>query len=237
MRRFAKRFVDATVIRLLEYVRRTLPPGRDIELVPRLVPELLRRAIAESADYADAHMAGALGFPDQKDARAYAFGRRAAEGLILEFGVRAGRSINFFAGLTDQPIYGFDSFEGLREDWKGTGHPVGHFDVGGRLPPVPPHVTLIKGWFDAVLPGFLAAHPPPIAFAHIDSDTYEAAATIFRLAADRFVPGTVVMFDEYFGYWGWRMGEFKAWQEFVTQRGLRYEYLCFSDESVAVVIR
>jgi len=237
MRRFARRFVDGTVIRLLEYVRRTLPSGRDIELVPRLIPELLRRAVADSADYADTHMAAALGFSDQKDARTHAFGRRPAAGLILEFGVRAGRSINFFAGLTDQPLYGFDSFEGLREDWKGTGHAAGHFGVGGRLPSVPAHVTLIKGWFDEVLPGFLAAHPGPISFVHIDSDTYEAAATILRLAADRVVPGTVVMFDEYFGYRGWRMGEFKAWQEFVTQHGLRYEYLCFSDDSVAVVIR
>ena len=237
MHRVIRKLVDSTVIRWLEYVRRSLPPGRDIELVPRLVPELLRRAVADSADYADIHMADALCFSDQKDARTYAFQHRAAKGLILEFGVRAGRSINYFATLTDQSIYGFDSFEGLREDWTGTGHAAGHFSVSGRLPAVPSHVTLIKGWFDTALPDFLVGHPDPISFIHIDSDTYEAAATIFRLAGDRFVSGTVVLFDEYFGYRGWRVGEFKAWQEFVAQRDLDYVYLCFSDESVAVVIR
>ena len=104
------------------------------------------------------------------------------------------------------------------------------------MPTVPAHVTLMKGWFDATLPGFLAAHPGPIAFLHIDSDTYQAAQTILSLTADRLVPGTVIMFDEYFGYRGWRLGEFKAWQEFVAERGLSYEYICFSDESVAVAI-
>ena len=38
-------------------------------------------------------------------------------GLILEFGVRHGTSIRQLASLTSKPIYGFDSFEGLPEDW------------------------------------------------------------------------------------------------------------------------
>jgi hypothetical protein len=51
------------------------------------------------------------------------------------------------------------------------------------------------------------------------------------------MPGTVIIFDEYFGYRGWRMGEFKAWKEFVDQHGVEYEYLAFSVESVSLVIK
>ena len=56
------------------------------------------------------------------------------------------------------------------------------------------------------------------------------------MASDRFQKGTVIVFDEYFGYRGWREGEFKAWQEFVAARGLRYEYLAFSDYAVSLIV-
>jgi hypothetical protein len=36
----------------------------------------------------------------------------------LEFGVNSGYTINFFSNYTHK-IYGFDSFKGLNEDWKG----------------------------------------------------------------------------------------------------------------------
>jgi hypothetical protein len=43
--------------------------------------------------------------------------------------------------------------------------------------------------------------------------------------------------DEYFGYRGWKIGEFKAWQEFIATSGLSYEYIAFCDEPVAVLIQ
>ena len=55
-------------------------------------------------------------------------------------------------------------------------------------------------------------------------------------SGDRFQKGTVVVFDEYFGYRGWRMGEFKAWQECVAARGLSYEYLAIHDKAVSLVV-
>jgi len=45
--------------------------------------------------------------------------------LLLEFGVWQGESTRFFAGLNRSPssrFYGFDSFEGLPEDWRGMAH-------------------------------------------------------------------------------------------------------------------
>lgn len=67
-------------------------------------------------------------------------------GLVLEFGVFRGKSINTAARLLPKRlIFGFDSFEGFpvdgRPDWQKS------FRVEA-LPTVPQNVSLIKGWFD-----------------------------------------------------------------------------------------
>jgi len=232
MKKLIKRLVDVTLIPLVAYIlgRVTVSSG------PTILHETLRRAVVDSADYADSHMPQALCFKNLEALRRHAFDRRMARGLVAEFGVWQGRSISFFASLTKEIIYGFDSFEVLREDWKGWRNPKGTFSLGGALPPVPANVTLIKGWFDETLPPFLREHSEPFSFVHIDCDTYEAASIVLSAAQDRFRKGTIVVFDEYFGYRGWRFGEFKAWQEFVTARGLSYEYLGFHNRAVSLVL-
>ena len=39
-------------------------------------------------------------------------------GLYCEFGVHSGSTINHIAEQVNGPVYGFDSFEGLPEDWR-----------------------------------------------------------------------------------------------------------------------
>jgi hypothetical protein len=53
---------------------------------------------------------------------------------FLEFGVYRGHSIRFWSQMNRDPqsrFIGFDSFEGLPEDWLGK-HTKGTFDVGAR---------------------------------------------------------------------------------------------------------
>ena len=38
-------------------------------------------------------------------------------GLWLEFGVATGRTINIISSKTTNKVYGFDTFQGLPEDW------------------------------------------------------------------------------------------------------------------------
>jgi len=234
----AKRVVDATLVPLVEYVlSRVHVPQNSLFRPTSVVDEVLRRAVADSADYADSHMQDALCIRGDKESLwRHAFAARAHGGLIVEFGVFQGQSVRYLASLTKETIYGFDSFEGLRENWKGWAAARRTFDMGGIPPPVPANVTLIKGWFDETLPLFLREHPGAFSFVHIDSDTYEAASVILGAAADRFRPGTVVVFDEYFGYRGWRTGEAKAWWEFIAARAGSYKYLAFHDQAVALVI-
>ena len=75
-----------------------------------------------------------------------------------------------------------------------------------------------------------------MAFLHIDCDLYSSTQTIFNLLSDRIVPGTVILFDEYFNFPNWENHEFKAFQEFVAEKGVKYTYLGFARQQVAVRI-
>jgi hypothetical protein len=76
-------------------------------------------------------------------------------------------------------------------------------------------VRLHPGWFEGSIPAWLESNPGPVAFIHVDCDLYRSTQTIFMLLAERIVPGTIILFDEYFNYPNWEQHEFRAFQEFV----------------------
>jgi hypothetical protein len=222
------------LIRLLRYFWANVSsagqePGRNAFHV------VLARAAESSADYIEEHLDGAMLFDDRSKLWDFALARVQPEGLCCEFGVYKGESITYFGkAMSGRSIYGFDSFEGLKEDWHGTQGLKGDLDVGGKLPLVPPNVHLIKGWFDKTVPEFLAQHKEHLSFVHFDADTYKSTRLLFDLLGDRIRAGTVIVFDEYLGVPNWRNGEFRAWQEYVARTGVTYEYLAFAPEQAAV---
>lgn len=166
---------------------------------------------------------------------AYAARRAANPGLFLEFGVDEGTTINQFAKLRpDVRVFGFDSFEGLPEDWGGTSLLKGRFDRKGKMPAVPDNVTLVRGWFNETIPPWKAEHPEEIAFCHVDCDLYSSTVTIFTELEDRFRKGTILLFDEYFGYADWRHGEHKAFLEMIERTGFAYKALAISHQALVV---
>lgn len=160
------------------------------------------------------------------------------DGLFLEFGVFSGATINLMSNiLKDKIFYGFDSFEGLPENWTGTIRHKASFDLHGNLPKVNDNVKLIKGWFNETLPKFLTEHKEPVSFLHVDCDIYSSAKTIFDNLKDRIVVGTIIVFDEYYNYNNWKNHEYKAFQEFVLENKIKYKYLTFGlDTSCSVII-
>jgi len=159
------------------------------------------------------------------------------KGHFLEFGVYRGGTISYIARMRpDVTIHGFDSFEGLSHEWKGYTLDKGAFALGGRLPRVPRNVQLYKGWFDNTLPKWIIAIQGPVSFVHIDCDLYSSTKTVFEHLAPRIVGGTVIAFDEYFGYPNWKQHEIKAFKELVADRGLSYEYLAYAKTQVALKI-
>jgi hypothetical protein len=76
-----------------------------------------------------------------------------------------------------------------------------------------------------------------VAFVHVDADLYSSARTVLTLVGPRLVAGTVVVFDEYFGYPGWREHEYRAWQEYVAETGVRFAYEGFTGDNEQVIVR
>lgn len=156
-------------------------------------------------------------------------------GMVLEFGVRFGNSIRMLAKIAQQPVHGFDSFEGLPDVWHH--EPKGSYTTKGVMPEVPENVTLHKGWFDRTLPDFLEQHTDAVRLINIDCDIYSSTKTVLDLLAPRIQPGSVLVFDEYIGNQHWREDEYKAFQEAVARYGWRYEYLCFSFFTKQVAVK
>lgn len=190
------------------------------------------------------HMAAAMLFPKKPPLRRFALATAlrdcGPQGLFAEFGVWRGHGVNLFArdlmphGLR---IAGFDSFEGLEEDWTGhhRGREKGGFSTGGALPDVLPNVDLVKGWVQDTLPGWLAARPDtPVTFAHMDLDTYTPTAFVLQAIRDRLVAGSVLLFDELYGYPGWRRHEWRALCDMLPPE--RLHFIAFSEQAVAVQI-
>jgi hypothetical protein len=140
-------------------------------------------------------------------------------GLCLEFGVASGKSISWLASnLPDRSFFGFDSFEGLPEDWQI--HKKGAYSQKGILPDVPANVSLHPGWFDASLPAFVAENrerlrTEGIGLIHFDADLYSSTMTIFEHLTPFLKAGTYFLFDEFYNYPTWEHHEAKALAEWL----------------------
>jgi hypothetical protein len=146
----------------------------------------------------------------------------------LEFGVAGGRSMSRMVERFSNPdarFFGFDSFQGLPEDWvlPWNTTPRGAFSTGGDLPDIAdPRVSFVKGWFQNTLPPFLAAHPlgggGPV-LVHYDADLYSATlfvlATLWQACSEHFF-----IFDEFMSH------EIIALDDFARAFPVKIEFYC-----------
>ena len=193
------------------------------------------RAAQESAEFADQHMRMAKSYPDKFALLKAAIEQTEIQGLYCEFGVYRGETLNFIASLVTVDVHGFDSFEGLPEDWK-QGHERGTFALEA-LPQVRPNVRLHKGWYQDTIPAFRKQHPEQVAFLHLDADLCSSTRTVFELLGDAIVAGTVITFDEFFNYPGWCDGEYRAFTEFCRERRVEVSYLGFARQGEQVAAK
>jgi hypothetical protein len=222
--------------RALQFVRAALnaapgPSGRfDYERVAWLI------AASSSAEYLQQHLLGAQNCITRTDLLDFTITKCAVEGLMLEFGVYKGKSLEMIAGLSGREVHGFDSFEGLPEDWTYL-QKKGRFSLKGDLPQFDnPKIRLHKGLFEESLPPFLAEHAEPARFVHIDCDLYSSALTVLKLLTPRLVAGTIIVFDEYLNYPGWQFHEYKAFQEFIAETKMSYRYIAYASDYFAVAV-
>ncbi|WP_051085893.1 class I SAM-dependent methyltransferase [Actinomycetospora chiangmaiensis] len=192
-----------------------------------------REAVGSSAAFVREAMAGARTFPTPHETLAHALSLAPTGGMALEFGVYSGRTLRQIAAArAGSGVYGFDSFEGLPEDWR-AGFRAGTFAVE-ELPTVE-GAELVVGWFADTLPAFLAEHPGPVDLLHLDADLYSSTTTVLELVGPRLRPGSVVVFDEYLNHPGWQDGEHRAWREYVAAHDVDFVYEAFTHDNEQVV--
>ncbi|MEJ2870394.1 class I SAM-dependent methyltransferase [Actinomycetospora sp. OC33-EN08] len=193
-----------------------------------------REAVESSAAFVRESMSSAGTFPTPPETLAHALSLAPTGGMALEFGVYSGTTLRQIARARGgSEVYGFDSFEGLPEDWR-AGFRAGTFAVDS-IPEVE-GAELVVGWFSETLPAFLDAHPGPVDLLHLDADLYSSTATALGLVGPRLHPGSVIVFDEYLNHPGWQDGEHRAWREFVAAADVEFVYEAFTHDSEQVVV-
>lgn len=220
---------------LLEQIRKELNIARNI---PSTGITLRRRSVEEGVDLITSDRRFDNMQVTLDNSRTIAAGLDAVtlEGQVAEFGVYKGTSLTqiakFFPNLT---VHGFDSFVGLPEAWGGTSKSSGSFDIGAQPPEIPvSNVEFHVGWFDDTVPPYGTKYDGPFAFCHLDADLYSSTKTVLDTLESWFVPGTIVVFDEYFGYYGWQQHEHKAFMEFLDRTGLSFEAISLGHMNLAV---
>ena len=224
-----------SVTDLLSQVRNEIRVTRTI---PSTGIVLRQRAVEEAVDYisSEQRFDNVQVSLDNPSTLAAALKAVTLDGTVAEFGVYKGKSLTQIAKFfPDRTVHAFDSFVGLPDAWGGTSKGAGAFDVGAKPPQLPvSNVEFHVGWFDDTVPVFAKEHSGPLAFAHLDADLYSSTKTVFDTLADWFVAGTIVVFDEYFGYHGWQRHEHKAFLEFLADSGLTFEAISLGHMNLAV---
>ena len=135
----------------------------------------------------------------------------------FEFGVASGVSFKWWLNGAQHPeslFFGFDTFEGLPEDW--------HFFKKGDMAFDVPNfndgrASFIKGIFQDTLYAFLEDYRkdlPATSFTrvlHLDADLYTSTLFALTMMAPYLRNGDIIFFDEF----NVPNHEFSAWNEFV----------------------
>lgn len=150
-------------------------------------------------------------------------------GWALEFGVGNGETLRLIAGVL--PVIGFDSFKGLPEDWRPE-FPKGAFAF--NVPTDIINATIVPGWFDDTVPNY--DWPQPLSLVHFDADLYSSTVAALSALDGSIHSGTILVFDEFFGYEGCEAHEQRAFAEFLAHTTYRYEVIGHGREQWAVRI-
>lgn len=142
------------------------------------------------------------------------------EVLYLEFGVFRGEAMRYWSKLLTNPnskLHGFDSFEGLPENWLPESQ-KGHFATHGAIPQIEDdRVEFFKGWFEETLPKYKCpAHEALV--INLDADLYSSTIYVLRALQSYIVPGTYIYLDEF----NHRDHELRAFDEFMSETGMKF---------------
>ena len=138
------------------------------------------------------------------------------------------------------PIYGFDSFEGLPYSdhaWKKGDFSCGLDECEQNLKNIcgdnwNQYIKLIKGWYSDTLTSELLSsinngYSPLI---HIDCDLYQSALEALSFVQPLMTKNTYIMFDEF------DFGEDRAWNLVASKHNINYERVSHVEYQVTIKV-
>ena len=152
---------------------------------------------------------------------------------FYEFGVWRGEAFRYFI-KTFKKGFGFDSFEGIPEDWDN--FKAGSYSSDGNIPKINGG-EFIVGKFEDTLPGFFAKARPTASIINFDADLYSSTICALKYASPVIDQHTILVFDEFLINPNWENDEHKALEEFCVQNNYEYEVLAVSFFTKQVAVR
>jgi hypothetical protein len=168
--------------------------------------------------------------PTREEMYRHLLRREALDGPIdyLEFGVSRGDSIRWWVENNRHPessFIGFDSFEGLPEEW--AGQPAGAFSTDGQVPLIDDaRCHFVKGLFQESLPGWLDGREfPRRTVVHLDADLYTSTLVVLTQCLPRLNAGSILIFDEFHD----PLHEYRAFRDAMAAYRRSFLPLCRAD--------
>jgi O-methyltransferase len=154
----------------------------------------------------------------------------------LEFGVYRGESFREWCALSRSPqsrFVGFDSFEGLPEDWT-PDRPTGAFHTGGEPPEIDDErARFVVGWFQQSLPGFLRSYQPQDQLVlHVDCDLYSSTLYCLSMLDHAITPGTIIVFDEFYD----SLHEYRALTDYCSAYLREYRLIAHTEDLMQAAV-
>ena len=152
---------------------------------------------------------------------------------FYEFGVWRGEAFKYLI-KTFKKGYGFDTFEGLPEDWHN--EKTGTYSSDGNIPTVKGG-EFIVGKFEDTLPGFFAEKRPMASIINFDADLYSSTICALNFAKPVIDHHTILIFDEFIINKNWEQDEYRALEEFCSNNDYTFEVLAISFFTKQVAVK
>jgi O-methyltransferase len=152
---------------------------------------------------------------------------------FLEFGVFEGSSLEMISRCNTHPdsrFIGFDTFEGLPEDWNSGWGIIekGSYTTDGILPDIDDsRVRCIKGYYQDVLDEFLATfNPAGQLVVHVDCDLYSSSLYVLTMLDRLRGIKPLILMDDFSS----PNHMFRAFDDYTSAYRVDYTYVASSGE-------
>jgi hypothetical protein len=163
----------------------------------------------------------------------YVVGQSITSRPFYEFGVWRGEAFRYLI-KTFKKGYGFDTFEGIPEDWHH--EKTGSYSSDGNIPQIEGG-EFIVGRFDNTLLTFFSESRPTASLINFDADLYSSTICALNHSKPVIDQHTLLIFDEFLMNDNWEDDEYKALDEFCLHNSFTYEVLAVSFITKQVAVR